>query len=305
MSPMRGDIMIDIKNILDKNFSLSNEFGKYSKIYMMTTENIKGFLETCYLENKNVLTVAGSGDQMLNAYLMGAKNVTCFDINPLAFYQVELKKAAVSTLSYQEFLDFFFLEFNNILSPKIFEKIAPALGFEACTFFQLLYNNYNSNDIFKRVYYNFSPSLDKMKRMNAYLEEDNYTKLSSILKNKDISFIESDITTLPEKLNDHSYDYILLSNISDSIQDIWQNNSLKNFKRLIHTLSKHLNLYGMIQVGYIYDYYSNAKKQIFQNKNLRQSVFTTDEFHSTFVESYRFHSESDGIITYQKTKKKR
>ena len=37
---------------------------------------------------------------------------------------------------------------------------------------------------------------------------------------------------------------MLLSNIGDSIQDIWLNDSLKNFKRLIHSPSKNLNKDG-------------------------------------------------------------
>jgi len=298
-----NDIINKVDKILKSEEKLSDDFGELSKIYLMTTENIKGFLERYSPQDKEVLTVAGSGDQMLNAYLMGAKNVTCFDINPLAFYQVNLKKAAVCTLTYEEYLEFFFTEFNNLLERDYFEKLSNNLDQETLEFFNYLYSNYNNKEIFDKVYYRFKPSLSKMKRLNAYLEKDNYEKLADILKEKEVSFIQSDITNLKSNL-DNKYDLMLFSNISDSIEDIWPEESLKNFKRLIHSLSKNLNNNGIIQVGYIYDYYYTKQKSIFSKKNERQKVFTSDEFHTTFLESYRFHSESDAAITYQKIKRK-
>ncbi len=291
-----------VDNILSSNQSLANDFGKFSKIYFMTTENIKGFLQQYDLTEKNVLTVAGSGDQMLNSYLMGAKNVTCFDINPLAFYQVKLKKAAVSSLSYDEFIFFFFQEFEKCLDYSLFRKMQDNLDQDTIHFFEYLYSKYSSQEIFKKIYYRFQPSLHKMKSMNAYLEEDNYYKLSAILKDKDISFIESDITRLEEKLNNQLFDMILLSNISDSIDDIWQTDSLQNYRNFIYSLNQYLDSNGTVQVGYIYDYYANRCPYSFHHKEKRQAVFTSREFHSTFVESYRFYSNRDVIITFQKQK---
>jgi len=297
-------IIENVNDILKRDGSLSNSFGDLSKIYLMTTENIRGFLEQFDLHNKEVLTVAGSGDQMLNSYLIGAKNVTCFDINPLAFYQVKLKKAAVHSLSYQEYLNFFFMEFGKILDRDLFEKVASELDQETLDFFMYLYDNYNNEQIMDKIYYRFSPSLEKMKRMNTYLEEENYELLKYNLEDKEVSFIHSDITQLRNNLPKNFYDLILLSNISDSIIDIWPEDCLKNFKRLIHSLSKNLADNGIIQVGYIYDYYHNRQTHPFRNKNLRQNVFTTDEFYTTFVGSYNSYSESDAVVYYQKFKRK-
>lgn len=300
-----SDIIKKVDDILKNNKRLSNDFGELSKIYLMTTENIKGFLERFDLQDKKVLTVAGSGDQMLNAYLMGAKNVTCFDINPLAFYQVKLKKAAVHSLSYQEYLIFFFNEFGKIFDRDLFEKIADDLDQETLDFFMYLYDNYNSEQIIDKIYYRFSPTLDKMQRMNAYLDEENYNLLKSNLDNKEVSFIQGNVTELRNNIQKSFYDMILLSNISDSITDIWPVDSLKNFKRLIHSLSKSLADNGIIQVGYIYDYYNNRQNNPFRNRNLRQSTFTTDEFYTNFFGSYNFYSETDAAVYYQKFKRKK
>lgn len=149
------------KGILEKDGVLPNEFGDFYKSYLLTTENIKDFLEPYCLQNKNILTVAGSGDQMLNAYLMGAKNVTCFDINSLALYQVRLKKEAVCALEYEEFLSFFLLEFGHIFDRQLYCKIAPGLDTKTRDFYDYLYQNYSNEEIVKRIYYPFYPNLKK------------------------------------------------------------------------------------------------------------------------------------------------
>ncbi len=54
--------MIDIEKIVklaECGYSLDFEFGKFSKVYMHTTENIKEFLSCFDLNKKRVLTVAG------------------------------------------------------------------------------------------------------------------------------------------------------------------------------------------------------------------------------------------------------
>lgn len=299
-----NNIINKVNYILENNSNLSNDFGELSRIYLMTTENIRGFLECNDLNDKNILSVAGSGDQMLNAYLMGAKNVTCFDINPLAFYQVKLKKAAVCTLSYQEFLDFFFHQYNKIFDKELFDKISEKLDKDTCDFFNNLFKMYSSSEIVDKIFYRFKPDLIKMQAMNIYLEQDNYNKLASILEEKDISFIQSNVTELNNKLSINTYDMILLSNISDSIKNIWPSDSLKRFKELIELLANYLSNYGIIQVGYIYGYneFYNREYNLFKNKDLRQSVFTTDKFHSIYVKSYEDYAKTDCVITYQKIK---
>ena len=89
---MEKEYLYNLKRFLNNYSKLENDFGIHSKMYRATTENITGFLSNYDLKDKRVLTAAGSGDQRLNAYLMGAKDVTCFDINPLTELQLELKE---------------------------------------------------------------------------------------------------------------------------------------------------------------------------------------------------------------------
>ena len=291
-----------IENVLRINGELFYEFGEYSKIYLMTTENIREFLQCYSLQDSSVLTVCGSGDQVLNAYLLGAKNVTCFDINPLAFYQVCLKKAAVQALTYDEFLNFFFPEFNSVFDKDLFYKISDCLGDDACKFFKYIYSKYNSSQILDKIYYDFIPTLEHMKQMNAYLEKDNFDLLRKILSDKDVSFIQSDVTLLPNILGKKKFDLIMLSNISESIDNIWRKNTLNEFKSLIYSLSNNLNVNGSIQVGYIYDYYSDKHIGAFSWKKERQSVFDSRNFYTNLVSSFDDINKRDAIITYFKRK---
>lgn len=62
------------------------------------------------INNGNVLTVCGSGDQVLSSILYGAKKVDTFDSNKLAYYNLKLKLAVLKTLEYEEFINFYSIE---------------------------------------------------------------------------------------------------------------------------------------------------------------------------------------------------
>lgn len=298
----------EVMRLAHKNHGLSNDFEKYCRMYIMTTENIREFLTQYDLNNKDILCVAGSGDQMLNAYALGAKSVTLFDVNPLAFAQAKLKKAAVTTLTYEEFEYFFSPEHKNTLfDPYLFDKISECLDENTTDLFKTIFTKHPGMDAFMNFYFRFYAKFRKQQDLNYYLyEEENYKKLQSIIESKNLNCLETPITNLKEKIQNDSFDYILLSNISDSIERIWDKNSLKNFKRLIHSLSKNLNKDGLIQAGYIYSLYSceDSNIPIFANDEEREKIFTPDEFKAQLVTSYRFYSDKDKIITFEPKKRK-
>jgi len=298
----------EVMRLAHKNHGLSNDFEKFCRMYIMTTENIREFLTLYDLHDKDVLSVAGSGDQILNAYALGAKSVTLFDINPLAFAQAKLKKAAASTLTYEEFERFFSPEHKKTLFDSyLFDKLSECLDENTKDLFETIFTKHPGMDTFMNFYFRFYAKFQKQKDLNYYLyDEENYKKLQAIIENKTLSFIETPITNLKSNIQKDLYDFILLSNISDSIERIYDSNSLKQFKRLIHSLSKNLNKDGLIQVGYIYNLYcsSNDKIPIFADDDKRENIFTPDEFNTHLVTSYRFYSDKDKIITYEKKKRK-
>lgn len=298
----------EIIKLADKKQGLSPIFEQFCRMYLMTTENILEFLTQYDLKDKSVLSVAGSGDQMLNAYALGAESVTLFDINPLAFAQAKLKKAAAATLDYEEFEGFFALEHKNTLfDPYLFDKISECLDDTTKYLFKTIFTKHPGMDAFVNFYFRFYANFRKQKDLNYYLhDEENYKKLQAIIESKPLKCIETPITELKDNIKNDLFDYILLSNISDSIEKIYDANSLKSFKRLIHSLSKNLNKDGLIQVGYIYSLYcsSNDVIPIFANDEKREKIFTPDEFKSQLVTGYRFYSDKDKIITFEPKKRK-
>lgn len=305
---MNKEYLISAKKHLEKYGHLNPDFGTYSKIYSMTTENIYGFLKNYDLKNKKVLTVAASGDQRLNCYLLGASNVTCFDINPLAKLQLNLKDEALINLNYEKFIKFIGIyskkygDYYKTLDDQIFEELKDKIDFETYLLFNYIINE-NKNIKPRDIYFPFENELDKLIKMNNYLEQDSFNKLKKIMGHKKIDFIESNIKDLPDKLNNEKYDLILLSNISDYLYEIYPTQQLLKYRELIDSLYTHLNLYGTIQVGYIYSsYYKCEKTSRFINKESREKIFPSKDFHSVIVNSYYENNTYDKVITYQKLK---
>lgn len=291
-----------LKELL-KDSSFANNFGMFCRVYNMTTENIFGFLNNYDLRDKKVLTVAGSGDQRLNSYLLGASDVTCFDINPLTELNMELKDRALETLSLDEFLDFFgivngYYDENSVLDFRLFDKFSILLDSDTYDFYNYVIQNNKGKDI-----YFDGDDLNVIEKINGYLNYENYLKLQNIIKNKKIKFIDTDIHSLPDRLNGEKFDMILLSNISDYTHHIYEEDDLKRFRELIDKLMDNLKLYGIMQVGYIYSRYGRGEDvSNFHINKYRHESFPTSVFHSKFVSSYYNDGTYDKIITYQKLK---
>ena len=63
----------------------------FEEIYPFTTENIAGYIDYFDLQDKSLLTVGSSGDQIINAAFKRAKDITLLDINPYAKYLIKLR----------------------------------------------------------------------------------------------------------------------------------------------------------------------------------------------------------------------
>lgn len=155
----------------------------FQKIYPFTTESISGYITKMDIKDKMVLTLGSSCDQALNSLLLGAKDVTIFDINEQVKNFYELKRKLILSTSRED----------------LREK---------------LINELNSKDF---LYFNEIFLNDSLIKMNLYLQNDeNYNKLRNILKEKKINFIVGDIFNVTEysKLN-QKYDRVILSNVLD------------------------------------------------------------------------------------------
>lgn len=236
---------------------LKEKYGRYSKLYAFTTENIGGYyLQTSFLKKK-VLTVCGSGDHVLNAILLGSNEIDTFDINIFTYYFLKLKIAAVKTLSYTEFLDYFLLENNlSAMNYKLFQKMKKELESEILTFWEAIYRDVEYDGRKLRdssLFHNLYDTNEKKLMSNPYLKEENFTKLKESINLSKVTFIESSLLNLKDKCKEN-YDLIFLSNISDYLNLMFSNNLLENYReKIVEPLTRKLNRYGKLYFIYQYD----------------------------------------------------
>ena len=84
---------------------------QFSRIYSFATENVFGYLKYFDLQDKSLLTVGSSGDQVLNAYFKGCRDITLIDINEFAKFYLYLKNF-IYPINYHmvsQYLFFFFI----------------------------------------------------------------------------------------------------------------------------------------------------------------------------------------------------
>ena len=188
--------------------------NSFEKIYPFTTENIAGYIKEMDVKDKSVLTVGSSSDQVFNSLLLGAKDVTLFDINESAPLFYELKRDFILKYDREELYD-------KVLSNKEF------------------------------LYFEDNFTKKQLENMNLYLNTDeNYYKLREILKNANVNFKTGNIYDVSKTLTIEKFDRVILSNvlqylisenIEDSVSDVYSN------------LLPYLSSNSIVQLYYLYN----------------------------------------------------
>lgn len=271
-----------------RKYSLINTggiYGKYAPFYTYTTENIRDYMNIYPIENKKVLTVCGSGDQALNAILMGASKVEVFDVNTAAILFLSLKKAAVIGLSLEEFI----YNLKRHFPKQYYIAYRSYIPKDIRIFWDKVYGKYNDLS-----YFNFlsSKSTNEYVRRNIYLESSNYIELKKLLKTFDIKTIRSNITELNKTATGH-YDLILLSNILDHLR--YESSALDQYKSLLENeIIPLITKDGYIQCAYIYFQYFNNDYYSSTNNNGINGVFSDECYETTKL------PHQDYVLTYHK-----
>ena len=226
-------------------------FDSNSKAYLRTTENINGYYEKLDFKDKKVLTVIGSSDHIFEAILRGAKKVDGFDISENAILLYYLKEAAIKTMNFEEYMNFFYVE-NKCFTKEGYEILRSKLNEISVPFWDKVFNseskepiNYIQDMLVSKLALYKVPVVASLKlsALSSYLEEENYYRLQSRINKTEINIHLRDIKDV-DKIKE-SYDYIILSNIFE-YQDT------DEFKQIIEQYRKHLTDDGLIVVGYAY-----------------------------------------------------
>lgn len=282
-------MIIKYINEKEKIFNLKNidvnNFSNLSQIYSFTTENIAGYFEYLDFTDKNILTVSASGDHIINSFYKGAKTVIGFDINYLALIYTELKLVALQNLEYKEFLQFFMInEENDIDRNKkaldyiIYQrKLRKYLTRKCAECLDIMYKNFENNGYELRNSYIFNIKYDKNKvklNSNLYLKSElDYKIAKEKIREKEITLINSNyrdiqLLGLQKLLN---CDITIMSNISDYIKDIYQNNYVEEYIKEIMLNFK--NGKSQIVCAYLYNIQNMKYRTEIDNPILRKQVF--------------------------------
>lgn len=290
-------VKFDIKQTLKLDDESRKRFSKYSKMYIMTTENIDGYYKYFDFKDKKVLVPTSSFDHALNAILKGASEVDTFDINRLSFYISNLKLAAVKSLTYNEFINFFLSD--NPFNYETYIKICQYLDNDIIDYFNTIYKHFNYNGKIIKDSFLFHHGHKNLIKDNTYLLNNNYDILKEKVKNTKIVFINTSLLKLRKKIN-KKYDLIFLSNISDYAKSFFKENYLEKYFNFIkNNISKLLNKGGIIQLAYIYDYGADGQVRSDINIEEKRKEVLTEEFEVKTIPSTIECLKNDAIITYK------
>lgn len=220
----------------------NDSFGGFTLCYCFSNENLAEYYPKYISSGSSVLTVCGSGDQVLSAILYGAKKVDCFDSNRLAYYNLMLKIYAVK---YLDFRDFYFLYnlSNRVCDRKmIYEKFSSMIELADVSKF---WNSIFAVDskCFPYLFRERNNNMEDILLRIPYMTEDNFNKLKVLICDCEISFEMLNLFDVVDKYHD-KYDFINFSNILDYVDS----NQFISFIQKVKT--DNLNVNGNIMVNY-------------------------------------------------------
>ncbi len=201
------------------NLNGKNTFHSESFIYKKTNEKLNEFIDLLLNKDK-VLSVIGSGDQILNTLLTKPSKIDAFDISAFPKFFLKLKIASIKSLSRDEYIKFFFSTTETFLDEYYddlyFDKIRKELDDESEDFWTYLFQYNDWYDIYNSTLFSSESVFEEQAIIqNKYLDNDEYYKLRDILQSVQINYIESNLLDL--KIND-TYDLIYLSNILEYVK---------------------------------------------------------------------------------------
>jgi len=218
---------------------LSEEFDEKSKIYAHTNEKLNSLVEDIGAA-ESVLTVASSGDHLLNLLVKGIYNIDTFDINSLTKYYIDLRLSGIKYIDDLSSLYFFLLGIYK----HGYEECKNGLDYKTYIFWDRIFKRYTMDEIKTKL---FRPYDDPIAAMdyNNYLDMDALKILkNNVLKLKNNHY-STHLFNLFSFIKDKKYDAIILSNIFDYVDTT-------KFFRFIRLLKENLNPEGKLYYSYQY-----------------------------------------------------
>lgn len=256
----------DIKNNSNENFYIN------SGIYNFTNEVIADPLYKSEITNKKkILSVIGSGDQILNSTLLGSTDITGFDISRFPKYYLLLKIAAINGLDKEEFLDFFSFIGREEDIERNFDKIAKYLDPAALEFWQSLFDYFEPYEIASSMLFSSSYVNRLMATaFNPYLHSDkSYDELKEKLQDVKLNLIDGNIYSL---VREHKFkEPFDLANVSNILGYNKQKDNLALLEKI--PLNKNARILGYMFYCAVDEKKEKAKKDV--EESLTNNNITT------------------------------
>ncbi|MDP1728750.1 MAG: DUF3419 family protein [archaeon] len=256
-----------LMRLKQKNLIMSSS----SPMYLNATEMTSSYYDFLNLSKKDVLTIIGSGDQVIDAYFYGAKKVVGFDINKNAIHMINLKLEAIRLLSYKEFLMFFYYtKLKSTLNYQVYLRLRKFLSGSTRIFFDKLYKLFNF-DGYKVASSCFIHQrrigIEKIKVSGFLKNEKNYNKVKKIMFKKKPLLLICRLTKLGKRLGNLRFDFINLSNVPNYLVNSFKKKDPLDyfFKKVLLSLKKVLRKDGKI-IYYNYDH-----RLVYSIMNLKKS----------------------------------
>ncbi len=243
----------------------------FDNVYPFTTEEIASYFPILELKGKSVLTVGSSSDQAFNALLLGAKNITVYDINENATRFGKLKKDII---------------INTQSRKQMYDKVLRIKEVPL------------SQDVF---------SFNSLKYMNTYMaSQKSYSKLRKLLSEESdkISYVEGNIMDL-QPIKDKRYDVIITSNVLQYLDFfVPQDASIEEtLQSLFNELKDHLTEKGILQLLYYYSFTKNHMKKDANSYTTEYLPWIVDTLSGNMLYLDTFENsmgKKDAIVTYVK-----
>jgi len=278
---VKEDIKIAQKIILNSYNPLKAEaFHSTSFIYKTTNERIRD-CEKYFAGKKTVFSITASGDQIFHNILNGATHIDMCDISRFPSYFFELKKAAILTLSKEEYLKFFYTgkSYYEEFDENTYEKIRENLDEKNKEFWDSLFCFFEGAEIYESMLFSHEPfTIHSILDRNSYLTDENYQRLKTLIPQVEFQSIVSDIYSIIPKLT-RLYDFVYLSNIYAYDQS--PRNS--RYKEL-------LKQFPLTETGSVLTY-------LYQTKGLMKEIFSEPCYS---IEAFENHES--GVMIYKRTK---
>lgn len=175
-----------MSNNLDITQKVAFDHIRYANVWEDADILLKGLGN---MENKRILSIASAGDNAFSLLTLNPELVVAFDINPIQLYLVELKKAAIEELEYDEVLKF--LGFKEDLSRIVsFKKLEHKLSSPCLEYwndnFELIDKGVIHQGKFEKYFQFFSkkvlPFIHSKKKVNQLFSKKSAEEQSTFYK---------------------------------------------------------------------------------------------------------------------------